>query len=152
MSMITENTVVVRNEDVKKLQEAFNVHREMYTWLDNPVEVFNNGNISIWVFDCNGQQLGVEENVDFLILETNYLDDEPYYTQCYDENKGYCVDTEQTAVELIKEMVSEMEYKEIKEKISYSTEIIDLSEVMVEAAGRVENASSSVYGIEHGAR
>ena len=142
MSMITENTVVIRSKDVEKLHEAFQQQIETYGLVDNPVEVFNNGNISIWVFDCNGQPLGVEENLDFLILETNYLDDEPYYTQCYDENKGYCVDTEQTAEELIRKMVTVNEFEEIRERIGYSTQTITFEEYLNEIQCRADDTQT----------
>lgn len=125
MSMITENTIVMRTQDIDKLKHAVEQHKAEYDYrIEDPKEVFKNDEIAIFVFDCNGQPLGVEKNLDWLVLETNFLDGEEYYTQYFNKEEGYYEETDicRTAAVLIREMLTEEEFNSIKDRISYSVE------------------------------
>ena len=85
MSQTTENTIVIETIDVEKFHKAVEYHQDTYGWIENVVNVYSNNDVAIFIFDCNGQPLGIEEKIEFLVLETNYFDGEPLYTQIYDK-------------------------------------------------------------------
>ncbi len=123
MSMITENTIVMRTQDIDKLKHAVEQHKAEYDYrIEEPKEVFRNNEIAIFVFDCNGQPLGLEENLDWLVLETNFLDGEEYYTQWFNPERGCYEETDDTAEELIEKMLDKETFAAIKNSIRYSVE------------------------------
>ena len=122
MSMITENTIVVRTEDIDAFMAALKKQKEEHGGIENSRKVFKNDEVAIFVFDCNGQPFVIEKDVNWLVLETNFLDGDEYYTQWFNEETGCYEDTDTTADELIKQMLDEKSYAIVKEKIRYTVE------------------------------
>ena len=120
MSCITENTIVIKNSDVEKFQKVINDSRNQYGLIDNVQEVFKNEELSIFVFDCNGEPIAVEEQICFLVLETNYLDNEPLHTQIYDIKNKTIRDVRYRAKYWIKKMIGDIDFNTIQSRLVYT--------------------------------
>ena len=120
MSCITENTIVIKNKDIRLFENAIDDNRKKYGWINNLQDVYHNEKLSIFTFDCNGQPLSIEEQVDFLVLETNYLDGEPLYTQVYDVKTNAITDARYRAKHWIKKLIGEEPFKKIQDALVYS--------------------------------
>lgn len=120
MSCITENTLVFRTKDIDECCKALLYQHEKYGSLNGTNNLFRNENITIITFDCNGQPLGVEEKLEFLVLETNYLDGDPLYTQIYDEEKKCMMDSNRSAKYWIKKLIGEENLNSIMDGLRYS--------------------------------
>ena len=146
MSCLTENTIVIKSSDIDNLNTLFKIHQKEYgSYIKNPVEVFKNNELAIFVFDCNGQPLGIEENLEWLILETNFLDGDGYYTQRYNSNLDFCEEVETPAKELIKSMLNEEEYENIKNKLLYSDEILHETSIQQNLFSEDKNTDKNTY-------
>ena len=64
MSIITENTIMIKTEDVP----VFN--KLATNCVANDEIAFSNDEVTIIVFDCNGNPEEIEDKVLFLMLET----------------------------------------------------------------------------------
>lgn len=120
MSCITENTIVIRNEDIDKFEDAVDDNKDKYGWIGNVNAVFSNVEYAIFVFDCNGEPLAVEEQINFLVLETNYLDGEPLHTQIYDNKTKKHRDARYRAKYWIKKMIGEENFNAIQRRLIYT--------------------------------
>lgn len=120
MSQLTENTIVIETVDVEKFYKAIEYHQNTYSWIINVKKVYEKNDIAIFTFDCNGQPLGVEEEIEFLVLETNYLDGEPMYTQVYDKEIKRIRDATWHAKYWIKKLIGESDFNSIKDCLIYS--------------------------------
>ena len=120
MSCITENTIVIRNEDIPKFEDAIDDHKDKYGWIGDSTPIFVNEELAIFVFDCNGEPLAIEEQVEFLVLETNYLDGEPLHTQVYDHKKNERRDARYRAKYWIKKLIGEADFNAIQDKLIYT--------------------------------
>lgn len=120
MSCITENTIVVKNQDIPVLGIAIKDNREKYGWVKNLQAVFHNDELSIFTFDCNGDAHSVDEQVDFLVFETNYLDGEPLITQVRDSETGAVKNARARAKYWIKKLIGEDAFRKIQGDLVYS--------------------------------
>lgn len=120
MSCITENTIVIKNEDIDKFENAINDNRNKYGWIGNSKSIFSNNEYSIFVFDCNGEPLAIEEQIGFLVLETNYLDGESLHTQVYDSKTKKIRDARYRARHWIKKMIGDASFNAIRNKLVYT--------------------------------
>lgn len=120
MSQLTENTIVIETVDVEKFYKAVEYHTNTYSWLINVINVYSNDDVTIFTFDCNGQPLGVEEEIEFLVLETNYFDGEPLYTQVYDKEIKRIRDATWHAKYWIKKLIGESDFNSIKDSLVYT--------------------------------
>lgn len=114
MSQMTENTLVIKNEYIGKLKEVIKKDDSSSLSFYDFVLIYQNETITIFIFDCNGNPLCIDENIEYEILETNYLDGEEYWTQT---REG---DTDKTAVELLKDIVPEVDYIFLPQQLEYS--------------------------------
>ena len=120
MSQITENTIVVKTIDVEKFHKAVEYHQDNYSWITNVIDVYSNNDVAIFTFDCNGEPLGVEEEIKFLILETNYLDGEPFRTQIYDVKKKHRKDARYRAKYWIEKLIGKDDLNSIMNSLKYT--------------------------------
>lgn len=115
MSMITENTVIVKKGAIKTALADLKMTR----YADSAKVVYTNNDIAVILFDSNGDpcwEVTPEEcklnGEDILCLETNYLDGEdPYLWK--PENKD-------TINEWIREHISKQDIEKVEKSISYS--------------------------------
>ena len=101
MSMITECTVVIKKEDATKLEQ---LAKERKNRESNVVQAFSNKDICVYVFDCNGEPLNIQDNIDCIIVEVNYGGSEEFWTL----HNGK--DSDKSATELLREMLTEKEF------------------------------------------
>ena len=120
MSCITENTIVVKNDDVQAFFKAVEEHRSKYGRINNLNNVFNNDKLTIFVFDCNGEPIAVEEQIKFLVLETNYLDGESFHTQIFDVIQKMIRDARYRAKYWIKKMIGDTDFNAVQSKLVYT--------------------------------
>lgn len=120
MSCPTQNTVVVKVEDIEILLKALEENDNVYGWIHEIHNIYQDDNVSIFTFDCNGQPLAVDEMVNYLVLETNYLDGEPMYTQVYDSKKKRYKDSRYHAKYWIKKLIGEENLSSIIHALRYS--------------------------------
>ncbi len=120
MSCITENTIVIKNNDIEKFWKAINDNKNQYGWINNVEDVFSNEELSIFVFDCNGEPIAIEEQICFLVLETNYLDGEPLHTQIYDIKNKTIRDARYRAKYWIKNMIGDASFNAIQNGLVYT--------------------------------
>lgn len=118
MSMITENTIVVRSRDenllLKDLANAGHV--------SGAGKVFENGSYAVFIFDNNGDMPweAMEQDElslpyrDIVVMETNYLDDDGYWTRTPEG------DLEVTLSEWLANIFTEEECRHIRDKIRYT--------------------------------
>ena len=116
MSFITENTIVFRSDELDKF---LRVARES-DYIREVVQIFHDTDYTVCAFDCNGQPLELEENINFLVLETNYLDGEPFYTQVRDFKSGDVRDARYRAKYWIKKLIGEDEFNAILPNLIYT--------------------------------
>lgn len=120
MSCITENTIVMKNCNIEAFLKAIDVNKNQYGWVNNIKEVFKNEDLTIFVFDCNGEPIAVEEEKCFLVLETNYLDGEPLRTQLFDAKSGKVRDVRNRAKYWIKKIIGAECFDSIQNGLIYS--------------------------------
>lgn len=116
MSCLTENTILIKTKDADKFINIIS-ENENYK---NTMRFFHNEEYSLYAFDCNGQPMEIEDSIDFLVLETNYLDGEPLYTQIYDNNTNSIRDSRNRASYWIKKYVGEERFERLKQYLKYS--------------------------------
>lgn len=114
MSIITENTIMLKTED-------FPIFDKVATnYVANDAVAFSGEETTIIVFDCNGEPLEIEEKVPFLMLETNYLDGEPMHTRIFDEKKKIIRDVRYRGWYWIKKRIGDASYESIANDLMYS--------------------------------
>ena len=124
MSIITEDTIVIKREAEEKLKSDFETGRE-WCRIQNEKCVFRNKDYAVYVFDTDGGQpwdvmFGSEyeklqlTSSDIVVTETNYLDDEKPWT------RAGGVDIDESLIEYAKNLFEKDEWEEINEKIMYS--------------------------------
>ena len=119
MSQITENTMVIPTALCNFVEQDLSNYGCDYK------KVFQNKQIAIYNFDCNGDSPGDILDSDecktpygeIMALETDYLDGDVPWTRFPKEDE----ETDVTIKEWIKDIVTEEEYKVIAEKIAYSS-------------------------------
>lgn len=114
MSIITENTIMLKTEDVP----VFNKLATNY--VANDEIAFSNDEVTIIVFDCNGNPEEIEDKVLFLMLETNYLDGEPMHTRVFDEKNQIIKETRYRGWYWIKKRIGDASYESIANDLMYS--------------------------------
>lgn len=86
MSMITENTVIVKPEAEDRLLEDLS----SVNYVSGVQKAFENNDMVIYIFDCNGDapweiensdSLKLDYQNDLIAIETNYLDGDGYWTR-----------------------------------------------------------------------
>ena len=120
MSCVTENTIVVKNQDIPMLGIAIKNNREKYGWIKNLQAVFHNDELSIFTFDCNGEAYSVDEQVEFLVFETNYLDGDPFITKVRDNKAGVVKNVRYRAKHWIKKLIGADAFRKIQSDLVYS--------------------------------
>ena len=120
MSCITENTIVIQNQDVPFLHRAVDENQQKYGWVRNLKCVFNNASLSIFTFDCNGEAHSVDERVSYLIFETNYLDGDPLLTRIRDNKTNKVKNVRRRARYWITKLIGDEAYQRIYDDLVYS--------------------------------
>ena len=121
MSMITENTVMVA---APAEQSMLNDLKEY--GCDGIYKVYQDGDVVIYNFDCNGDSpWDILNNEDLeldwdsiLALETNYGDGDGYWTRIRSDD-GYMIDIEETLAEWLDKFHPGI-YASVAEKIKYT--------------------------------
>jgi hypothetical protein len=112
--MLTENTIMLRTEN-------FSVFDKVATnYVANDEIVFSNDEVTVIVFDCNGNPEEIEDKVPFLMLETNYLDGEPMHTRIFDEKNQIIKDVRYRGWYWIKKRIGDASYESIASDLMYS--------------------------------
>ncbi len=116
MSMITENTIVVKANLEQQLLADAAKYANTYHRVSGFNRVYSNNEIVVYVFDANGDSPWEVESdtVEYLALETDYLDGDDPWTRI--DGK----DCDITIAEWLKEKIPEEEYVKVVESISYS--------------------------------
>lgn len=125
MSCITENTIVVRKSAEPDLLHDFSCEDAEMCRLRNCNRVYDNEEIVVYVFDCNGDQpwdvVGGDglklKPEDILCTETKYDEDELWTRVNTD---GILRDTETPLDVFLKPLVPGNDYEDLAERISYS--------------------------------
>lgn len=110
MSMITECTVIIDAEDKEKFEEIVNERENRES---NVNLVFENQSICVYAFDCNGEPLYLQENMDCYVVEVYYCDGNNPYTILEGE------ETYKTAEEILRDMLTKEEFESFS--IEYSS-------------------------------
>ena len=120
MSQITENTVIVRPEAETRCLEDLN----SVNYVSGIQKSFENKDMVIFIFDCNGDApweiedsntLQLDYQKDLLCLETNYLDGDVMWARTPDGDIK-----EATLIDWLKDKVTKAELKTIRKHIAYS--------------------------------
>ena len=120
MSCVTENTIVIKSVDAQIFMNAVCDNRKRYGWINNLQKVYQNEELIIITFDCNGEPFSIEEQVEFLVMEMNCLDGEPMYTQLRDPKTNKVTDVRYRAQHWIKKLIGSEAFDEIKTNLVYS--------------------------------
>ena len=117
MSMITENTIVIKACDEASLMEDYKKYCRDYRMGDSLCKVFANDDIAVFVFDANGDAPWEIEQTkaDYLALETNYFDGEEPWTRIKGKEEN-----EMTIDKWLCEILSGDDYAKVSGLISYS--------------------------------
>ena len=117
MSCITENTIVIKKENETQLLKDYEKY-ECDHRLSGFNRVYDGTDICVYVFDANGDgPWEIEpDTVEWMALETYYLDDEELWTRFSDESTQ-----EETIAEWLKGIILEPEYSKVIKSISYSS-------------------------------
>lgn len=115
MSQITENTIVLPTTEEATFLQQVKQYQAAYR-IDSVNCIYTDTAITIYVFDCNGDNPWMLENLDlpWLILEINYLDGDGPYTMLPDS------DTDTDCATLLSHYLSGDVLREVVERISYS--------------------------------
>lgn len=116
MSQITENTIVVKAEMEQQLLADAEKYADTYHGVSGFNRIYGNDEIVVYVFDANGDGPWEIENdtVEWIALETNYLDGDEPWTRIDGE------DSDMTIAEWLKDQIPEEEYEKVVKAISYS--------------------------------
>lgn len=113
MSQITENTIVFNPKNAKNILTTLHADSNVC----NIKHIYGNEQIAIFIFDCNGQPLSLE-NEELLIMET--CDGGIPYTQAVN-SKGVFKDNRIHCVALLKRYIKdETILREVRRMIKYS--------------------------------
>lgn len=114
MSQCTENTIVFKKEFKEEFYKRTRESNEHISYIK---EIYQKDAFDylICTFDCNGAPIDIIDDFDWYIIETNYFDNEPFWTQ--KQGKG---DTNWHASTYIKKMIGLEEFKKIEESLMYS--------------------------------
>lgn len=114
MSQITENTIVLPTAAATFLQQA-KQYQTSYR-IDGLKCIYTNAEITIYIFDCNGDNPWMLEDLDlpWIILEINYLDGDGPYTMLPDG------DADSDCATLLSLYLSGDVLSEVAEHIRYS--------------------------------
>lgn len=115
MSQITENTIVLPTAAEATFQQQVKQYEAAYR-ISGMECIYTDAEITIYVFDCNGDNPWMYEdlNLPWLILEINYLDGDGPYTLLPDG------DADSDCATLLSHYLSEDLLREVAERISYS--------------------------------
>ncbi len=120
MSQITENTVIVKPDAETRCLADLN----SVSYVSKIQKAFENKDMVIFIFDCNGDapweiensdSLTLDYQNDLICLETNYLDGDDMWTRT---PKGDI--EEPTLIDWLRNKVTKSELKTIKKHIAYS--------------------------------
>lgn len=116
MSQITENTIVVKAELEQQLLADAEKYADTYHRVSGFNRVYGDDKIVVYVFDANGDGPWEVESdtVEYLALETDYLDGDEPWTRINGE------DSDMTIAEWLKDQIPEEEYEKVVKAISYS--------------------------------
>lgn len=117
MSQITENTVVIQTKDLKDFRN-FIMEEMNERYSDTVIAAYQNNDMVIFTFDYNGVFLELDDKFNWLMLETNWLDGEPLWTQVREDGK--IVETDMCIEDLLGKKLNKTEYVEAKKAIAYS--------------------------------
>lgn len=115
MSQITENTIVMPTAAEATFLQQVMQYETAYR-ISGLVRIHTDAEITIYVFDCNGDNPWMHENLNlpWLILEINYLDGDGPYTMLPDG------DADSDCATLLSHYLSGDCLREVVERISYS--------------------------------
>lgn len=123
MSMLTENTVVIKPEAEERIMADLGECLSCR----GINKVFQNDKMAIILFDNNGDNPWDMKGTlnthadweDILFIETNYGNGE-YWSQVFDEKEGFVIDTNQKFIDWVRNKVNGVEYYTIKDVTRYN--------------------------------
>ena len=122
MSCITENTVVIKSNAVDRVMfdlQDYGCSGIKNVWSNDKMVVilFDNNGDSPW--DIKGTANTQAQWDDILALETNYGDDDGYWTQIITEEYG-AAHFDGELLDWLHDVLTEQEYNEVKPLIAYT--------------------------------